>query len=230
MYGKVKLSKRQIKEDKFMAFVLNTKQQFMENWQFYVIGIIVVILAVIAVIYYNNSRQAKAQQAAQQFSQALSDYRSGKTQVAIMSFTQILDDYPSDIVAEEATFLLGNINLKSKNYPEAIRYYEMYLKKYKKNKLNRAASLAGIASCYENQTKYTDAAQKFIAAYNEYPDGPLVGDYQISAMRNYLLAGDIEQAKQNLKIIEDKFKGTDLEKRAVRLFTEKSLLQNQNQG
>ncbi|MFQ5453289.1 MAG: tetratricopeptide repeat protein [Candidatus Zixiibacteriota bacterium] len=222
MYGKVKLSKRQIKEDKFTTFMLKAKHQLHENWQFYVIGVVVVILSITAAVYYVNILETKDNEAGEQFSRALLDYRNGNNQVAIMSFNQIIDEYPGNKVAEQSTFLLGKVNLESKNYSEAIRYFEIYLDKYREDKMNRSAVYAGIASCYENQGKYLEAAQEFKAAYDEYPDGPLIGDYLISTMRNYLLVGEVEKARALLEKIKDLFSGTDLEARSIRLFFEKS--------
>ncbi len=222
MYGKTKLSKRQIKEDKFTAFMLTAKDQFFRYWQYLVIGLVAVVLIVIGVVYYFNSQQAKEREAADKFSRAMMDYRSGNSQLAILGFNQIMQDYSGNRVAEDAAFLLGNINYETRNYPEAIRYYQMYLSKFLDNKLNRAATQAGIASSLENQGNYREAAEKFIAACDEYPNGPLNGDYYFSAMRDYLEVGEVDKARAHLDIIKDKFKGTELAKRAVRLFSEKS--------
>lgn len=222
MYGKTKLTKRQMKEDKFTVFMLNAKNQVLDNWQYLVVGLVVVILAVTGTVYYFNSRQAQKQEAASKFARALMDYRAGNNQVAIMGLNQVVEEYGGDEVAEQAILLLGNINYEIRNYPEAIRYFELYLSKYRKSRFNRAAALAGIASNLENQGQYREAAEKFVAAYNEYPNGPMIGDYQMSAMRNFLEGGEVDQAKTYLELITNEFDDTDLADRAVRLFSEKS--------
>ena len=222
MYGRTKLTKRQIKEDKFTIFMLKAKNQVLDNWQYLVVGLVVVILVVTGTVYYFNSQQAQKQEAASRFARALMDYRSGNNQVAIMGLNQVVEEYGGDEVTEYAVFLLGNINYEIRNYPEAIRYFELYLSKYPQNLFNRAASLAGIASSLENQGQYREAAEKFVTAYNEYPNGPMIGDYQVSAMRNFLEVGEVDQAKTYLELITDEFDDTDLADRAVRLFSEKS--------
>ena len=225
MYGKTKLTKltkRQIKEDKFTVFMLTAKDQLLHYWQYIAIGLVVVILLVVGIVYYFNSQRAHTQEAATKFARALMDYRSGNNQLAILSMNQIVDEYGSEDVAEHATFMLGVINYESRNYPEAIRYYEMYLSKYPDKKLNRAAAHAGIASSFENQGQYREAAERYVSACNEYPDGPLAGDYHFSAMRNLLEVGDIDQAQVHLDIIKKEYEGTELVNRAVRLFSEKA--------
>ncbi len=222
MQNKVKLTKRQIKEDKFTAFMLTSKDEFLEHWQKYVLSVAVVILAVVAVFYYINARKSGAVEAGQKLAQAMLDYRSGNNQVAILGLNQIIENYGGDDAAEQATFLLGKVNYETKNYPEAIRYFEMYLSKYHDSKLYRAASLAGVGASQMNQGNYTEAAAKYSAAIDEYPDGPLVEDYQLEALRAELLQGDMEKAKARLAIITDKFKGTETASQAQLLFAEKS--------
>jgi len=222
MQGKVKLSKRQIKEDKFTTFVLTSKQQLSENWQFLVIGVVIVALAIFAVGYYFNSRTSWQSEGSDMFARAMMEYRSGDRQVAITTFEQILVDYGSHTVAEEARFLLGSVNFEMRNYAEATRYWEEFLAKHKANKLRRAAALAGVASCLENQGDNAAAAAKYDEALQEFPSGPLNAYYHESAMRNFLLAGDIDSARQQLDELKELVPDTDLYRRAARSFAEKA--------
>jgi TolA-binding protein len=217
----VKLTKRQIKEDKFTAFMLKSRSWFLENWQLAVIGVAAVVLVIVASVYYTRSSASKADEAATKYARALLDFRGGNDQVAIMGFTQVVDDYPGDEVAEQATFLLGKLNLRLRNFEEATRFFEMYLSKYRDNHLTRAAALAGIASSYDDQGNFAEAAAKYQQAYDEFPDGPLSGDYLNSAMRNYLEIGEIDRARANLDTIKVRYEGSELVRRATRKFVEK---------
>ncbi|MBN1211263.1 MAG: tetratricopeptide repeat protein [candidate division Zixibacteria bacterium] len=227
MQNKVKLSKRQIKEDKFTTFMLESKQKFQDNWQFYVIGIVGVILVIAAVAYYINSQATKEEESAYKFARALLDYRNGNNQIAILSLNQIVDDYGSSTVAREATFMLGQVNYENKNYAEAIRFFEKYSREYRDDKYYLAAALAGIAASYENQGSYTEAGQKFADACEAFPDGPLYGDYQLGAVRNFVKADNFENARAHLDIILDKYKGTAVAIKAERMFYEKGRPQPQ---
>jgi len=222
MYGKVKLTKRQIKEDKFTTFMLNAKHQFLENWQYFVIGIAAVILIIVAIVYYFNSRAAARLEAAEQLSSAIMDYRSGTPDVALLSLNEITIDYPGTEMADQATFLLAKIHFEQRNFTEAMRYYQKYVNEFKENKLRRASALGGIAACYENQGSFGEAGRQYAAALEAYPDGPFEGDFSMGAMRSFLLAGDSETARRHLENIKEKFPGTDLERKAIRLFHEKS--------
>lgn len=222
MYGKVKLNKRQIKEDKFATFMLSSKHHFIDNWQFMVIGVVAAILIVVAIGYYADSQEAKQQASADTFARALMDYRGGNRQVAVTSLNQLVLEHGSDLIGEQSLYLIGQINFELRNYSEAILRWEEYIGKFKTNKLNYAAAIAGIASSYENQGQYAEAGDNFVKAYGAYEDGPLEGDYRYGAMRCYLYAGAIEDARREWEQIAELYPETGVYNRATRLFQEKS--------
>ena len=222
MYGKVKLTKKQIKEDKFTAFMFNAKQQITDSWQYYVIGLVVIVLIIAASIYYVDMQAKQSVEAADIYSKGVSEFRQKSYQNALLSLQLVLDDHGNTESAKDATFLLGDINLVTQNYPEAIRYFEMYIKKYSNDKLKVASSHAGIATAKENQGQFKEAAESFVKAYTVDPKGPLVGDYYISAMRNYLEAGDVTSAQVQLDSINKNYAGTNLASSAALVFAEKS--------
>lgn len=222
MYGKVKISKRQIKEDKFTSFILKNKQTITENWQYLLIGLAIVVLVVFGINYYLSSQNQELIEASQNYSNALIDYNNGNAELALLSLDQILTDYAGTPVAQQANFSLAKFNMQSNNFAEAARYFQMYIDKYKADKLMLGSAYAGLAACQENQGNNVEAAANFIAAYNTLPDGPLASDYQFGAMRNYLLAGDIPQAQKRLDEIKELYDGTETANKAILLFAEKS--------
>jgi TolA-binding protein len=226
MQGKVRITKRQIKEDKFTTFMLEAKEKLLANWQFYVIGIVIFVLILATVAYYLDSREVKSQEAGEKFARAMLDYRNGNNEIALAGLNDIVDNYGFDPVAEDATFLLGKINLEIRNYTEAILFYEKYLNSYDADLLRRAASLAGIGTCHENQTAFTEAALKYSEAYEAYPDGPLARDYALAALRTYLEAGDAANAKAQLDEIQEKYANSEVAKRATMLYNEKTSVQS----
>ncbi len=208
--------------------MLESKKKFEENWQFYVIAVVGVVLVIAAVAYYFNSKATKEQESSYKFARALMDYRNGNNQIALLSLNQIIEEYKGTTVAQEATFLLGQINYENKNYSEAIRYFEQYVREYRKDKFYLAAALAGIAASQENQGNFTEAAQKYEEACLAFPDGPMYGDYNLNALRNYLKSDNLEKAGKHMEILQDKFKGTSLAIRAERMYYEKGQLQPQS--
>lgn len=219
MYQKVKLSKRQIREDKFTAFMLKSKSWFEDNWQFVAIGVVVVIIAAVGLTYYVSSQETGQQEAATALARAMGEYSGGNIQLAESSLEGLVEEHGGDI-AQKATFMLGRINYQTRNYQQAIDWWQKYTSEYRSDKFNLAAALAGIAACHEDQARYAEAAAKFEEAYGAFSDGPLAGDYLLGAMRSYLLQGEAESAYAKLKMISEEYAGTTVAQDATRLFYE----------
>jgi len=226
MQGKVKLTKRQVKEDKFTTFMLTSKDklqgEFEQKWQYYVIGFVTVVLLIWAGVWYFENRSSQGTEAAEAFSNAMLQYQTGNNQVAILEFAQVLEKYGESDFAARAAFMLGNLNLSTRNYPESARYYQMYLDNSSGTALNRAASFAGIAATQEDQAQYAEAAASFLKAIETLPGGPLEPDYELGAIRNYLAAGNLEPAKARLAVLEEKYADSVWTNRAALMIAEKS--------
>jgi TolA-binding protein len=200
--------------------MLTAKDQLTENWQYAAIGVAAVVLIVAASVYYFSSRTTANLEVAEKLATAQMDFRSGNTQVAIMSLTQIADE-AGGATARQAMYLLGKVNFDSKNYPEAIRYWEQFLTKYSDDPFMKSAALGGIATCYENQGQFDQAAVKYAEAVDADKTGPSAAEYLFGAMRCNLQNGDKAKAQANLDQIRSDWPGTSLETRALRYHAEK---------
>lgn len=223
MQTKVKLTKRQIKEDKFTTFMLTAKNELQDKWEYYAIGLVALILIVGGISYAFSYYESKDAEAATSFAEAVREYHSGNKQPAIIAFNQVIDDYSGSPEAGRATCLLGNLYLSDRNYVEAEKNYQLYLKDYGDDPFQRATAQAGLAVAAENQGKYADAAELFGKAIAEEQDGPMESDYRLGAIRNYILLNQLDQANEQLGIMEDKFPNQDQTRQAIRLVAENSV-------
>ncbi len=225
MQSKAKITKRQMKEDKFTTFMLASKDklqsEFEDKWQYYIIGAVVVIVLIWAGIWFIGRQSGQESGASEAFSKAMVSYQGGDNQVAILEFGQIIENYGGSDYAAQAAFILGNLNLDNRSFDEATRYFNKYLTDYTGTPLDRAAAQAGIATVAEDQGKYADAAAGFVKAAEAYTDGPLRPDYELGAIRNFIADGKIDQAEARLAILKEKYANTDWTTRAIRLITEK---------
>lgn len=225
MQSKVKLTKRQMKEDKFTTFMLTSKNKLQteleDKWQYYLIGAIVVVVLIFAAIWFFGRQGTQESGAATAYSKAMLSYMNRDNQVAALEFEQIVQNYGGTEYGANAAFVLGNINLENRSYDESVRYYRMYLDEFSGTPLNRAAAMAGIATVAENQGKYAEAAAGFVQAAESNTDGALRPDYEVGAIRNYLADGKVDQAEARLAILKDKYADSDWTKSAIRLVTEK---------
>ena len=68
-----------------------------------------------------------------------------------------------------------------------------------------------------------EAAGLYLKAVDEYPDGPLVTDYRLGAVRNYLLVDQIDAAREQADTLEKDFPNAAETKQALRMLSEKSV-------
>lgn len=224
MQSKVKITKRQIKEDKFTTFMLESRRQFLDNWQFYVIGIVVIILAVAGIAYYIDSLGQKKVEAGRSMAVAMQNYRTGDVETAINNLRSIVNNYGSEDVAVRAQFLLGKINLQGRRYGEAITEFQTFLNEYPDaTLLDRAAALAGIAAAHEDQAEYAQAADFYGQARDEYPKGPQASEYLLGAIRTSLAAGQFDRAEELNDQLQADFAGTRQANLGARLYAEKTV-------
>lgn len=224
MHGKVRLTKRQMKEDKFTAFMLTSKSRIQQHMTEFAVGAVAVLVIVAAVWYFIDASASKQEAAETDLARAQLDYQNGYQLVAITSLGEILEEYDGTSAAERATFLLGRYNFNQKNFAESKRFYELYAKNYKDHPLKRAAAIAGIAAIFENTGDNEASAAKYDEAFSAYPDGPEAGDFQLGALRNYLAVGDQISAKARLDSIVELFPNTPVANRATMIFAEKGTI------
>lgn len=216
MRNKVKITKRQIKEDRFTTNMLLAKDWIMENWQMVSIVAAIAVIIIVAVAYFINVGKSRETEASDRYYRAMAEFRRQNYQPAILEFTSIADDYSGQI-AGLAQFNLANAHFESKNYDEAITNFQKYIDKFHGDKLMTASAYAGIGASLENKSEFGAAADKFMEAINYYPDSPGAPDYYLGAVRNYVMAGDADKADKTLKELQEKFSGSNQARSATRL-------------
>jgi TolA-binding protein len=219
MRTKVKITRQQIKEDKFTNYMLLTRDWFLDNWQIVAILAAVVALIIAGTVYFFRMKSSKELDAATRLTKAVAEIRRQNFQVAILELKTISDEFGGDI-GGMALFNLGNAYYDSKNYDEAINSFKKYIDEYKLDKLTTASAYAGIAVSLECKGDFPAAGDKFVEAIRYYPDSPSAPDYYLGAVRTYVQAGDRTKADQMFKELEEKFPGLEYSRTAARLIAQ----------
>ena len=195
MRQNIKITKREMKEDKFTTFMLQAKDYFLENWIFFVGGIAAVIIIIVGITVINSNRSGKQEQAADIFNRAMTEYRSGSHQLAIADFKTIVDDYGSAYCAKDALFNLGNAYFAAGNYTEAKASFENYLAEKPEDLYFITSAMAGIAASMAGGNDLKGAADKYREIAETYPDFKLADKYLYQAMHYYVKGGEMESAR-----------------------------------
>lgn len=215
MRTKVKLTKQKIKEDKFTNYMLQSREWFLANWQVVSIVAAAVIVVIVGAVYFFGMQKGKEAESLDRLNRAVAEARRQNYQVAILELRSIVDNYGGS-VGGMALFNLANAYYESRNYDEALNAYQQYADKYRQDKLMTSSAIAGAGACLENKQQYQPAGDKFLEALKFYPDSPAAPDYYLSAIRNYVSAGDRGKVDSLLDEMKEKFPGTEYFRSATR--------------
>lgn len=223
MRHNVKITKREIKEDKFTTFVFQAKDYVYDRWPYFVGVAAAIVIVIVAVSLIQSQGAARTKEAADIYNRALGEFRSANFQLAIVDFKTIIDDYGSTDYGRLAAFNLGNAYFSAKNFTEAKTAFENYLKGYKDDKYFVTSAMTGIAASLAGLGQFKDAADKYREAAEKYPDFNLAGEYYLEALDNYVKADEMESAKVILAKLTNDYRDTQYYMRGTRLAAEHGL-------
>ncbi len=216
MRSKVKISKRQMKEDKFTTFMLLSRDRILDNWQAVAIVAAVIIIIIVAAVYYTNMQEKKELEASNRLSKAIAELQRQNYQVAIVDFLEIVDSYGGRTAAR-AQFYLANAYFESRNYDKAITHFQRFIDKRHLDKMTTSSAIAGVAACLEGKREFAAAGEKYKEAVSYYPQSPSAPDYYLGAIRCFVAARDKVQADQLLEEMKKDFSETDFYRTASQL-------------
>lgn len=219
----IKITKREIKEDKFTTFMLQAKDYVVERWVYFVGGLVVIFAAVLIVSFLRSGAAKNEQQAAEVYNRAMSELYGKNYQLAIVDFKTVVDQYGSTSQGEMALFNLGNAYLESKNFTDARAAFERYLGKYSDDKYFTASAMAGVAASMAGSGDVAGAAGKYREAAEKFPDFKLAGEYYYQAVYYYIQSGNLESAKVVLAKLNKEFPGSRADREALLLATEHNI-------
>jgi tetratricopeptide (TPR) repeat protein len=192
---KKKISKQELKEDKFVKFSLQAKTYLDENYQKLTrIGLALVAVIVIAAFFYFESQQTETD-ANSQLGIAEIEFSHGELNKASDRLVRLINEYDGTDAADKGIFLLANIYFQQQNYEEARSYFEKFVDNYSGSNILLASGYAGIAACEEAFGNFEPAAELYEKAADTAPDFPEAENQYYLAGLCYKKAGNIEKAK-----------------------------------
>jgi outer membrane protein assembly factor BamD (BamD/ComL family) len=218
MAQNIKITKRDLKEDKFTNNMLLAKDYIMTNWVLFAGGAAVIILVILGITFLQQEQSQKEIGAAEIYNRAVSQLMGKSYQLAIVDYRLIIDEYGSSAVAEQAAFELGNAQFYANQFNEAKAAFEYYLSEYEgNNKYFTTSAMAGIAASLAGTGDMAGAADMYRAAAEKYPDFDMSGQYYYDAMKHYALAQNLESARVIFAKLTNDYKSSRFYRDALRL-------------
>ncbi len=214
---KKKLSKKEIKEDKLVSFMVKVENFYEDYKSKIVLYSGVLIVAVLAAYFYVNQQKAANDEAGLHLSRVMQIFDSGSYLEAIegrqgtniIGLKRVVEEYGSTENGETAKIYLAGAYSYLGNYEEAFKYYNDYSGSID---LYKASALAGIAGYYAAKRDYQKAADLYKEAAGAAEINAQNPDYLLDAAVNYYTAGDSEEAKILLEKIKEDYATSEARK------------------
>ncbi len=232
-----KLTKEEIKEDKFINFVLQCYTSLKDNVRTISIALAVVIVGVVAYIVYTHNQETKYAEAAASLTDAVEVYKEAESnfldvsspseteedtedetntkkatfQDAEEKFKLIFEKYQNTALADKARYDYAKTLYYQAKYPEARAQFEQVIKTHKpENQIYALYAQKAVGNCYEQEGDYTNA----ISAYDAraFPSTPQLA----TEIRQFV----ITNAKFNQALCHEKLNATEDAKASYKEITD----------
>ncbi len=223
---KKKLSKKEIKQDKFVEIYYKAQDFIRENQKKVLIYVGAFAAVIVLVFFYSNYRSSQNEEAGVLLSKVMEFYDAGSYLEAIegkqgtpkiKGLKEIVSEYGSTENGETAKIYLANSYAFLGQYDKAFEFYKDYSGD---NDFFKATALAGQASYYSVKKDYAKAAKLYKQAAFISESNPNRPDYLLQAGINFMKGNKNDEAKNLFQIIKDDYKASNAHAQVDRYFLE----------
>ncbi len=205
-----RISKKQLKEDTFIATTLKAWEYIRENEKRFFIGLIVIVCAVALAGWAAYAKRQNREKASSQFADALASFRTGDLKTADELFALVAKEYGGTEEGVYASFFQGKCNLENGKYLDAIQAFDRYIAKSGSHPFFRDAAVEGRAVALQNEHRYVEAGDAYAdLAKNIKTNRFMETVYLKRAAENYRLGDQTEKAIEILSTLLGKATGTE---------------------
>ncbi len=191
-----KIDRHELKQDKLASDIANIYRYASDNPTKILIWVILVVVVAVGIIgYFSYSSSAKKDaQLKLSFVYILMD--SGNYQEAMDSLRVVLSTYKNSGQGHVAQYLMGHMYYAFGQLDSAMAAYHDYLVLENPDSDLAAASLMGIASCFEEKSQYDRAIDFYRQLLKDYPDYFRADEAYAAMARCYDVKGDMAKAHE----------------------------------
>ncbi len=215
-----KLSKKELKEDRFVLAVLRAREIVEEHARTILYGILGILVVFLLASFYSQSKKKAQEEASVLLSEAQVALGQGDENAAIAKLNDLSDRYEGTPSAGYATFLLGKLYWQKNDTLKAKTYFKRYIDDYADDTFLTQAALAGYADCLILEKNYPEAARYYERAAKVNPEFPEAPVYLYSAAMAYRDAGALDKARKMLDRILEKYPDSPYREKAELLMAQ----------
>ncbi|HMB67690.1 MAG TPA: tetratricopeptide repeat protein [bacterium] len=203
-----RLTKKQLKQDRFLEAVFTAWNYARDNVAI-VIGGTLVLIALIALGVRVGSTVSGAPRGNPEAERALSSARmqflSGQPDAATVALEDVRKKYGGSTVGREATLLLANSLYESGQFAQALPVFQDYLKKPLHDDLTRDHARIAIAACQEETGDIAGAVQTYEGIWSDAQNPALRVQAAMAAARCSETQGQTDRAISLYRAVADDY-------------------------
>ncbi|MEJ2542695.1 MAG: tetratricopeptide repeat protein [Calditrichaceae bacterium] len=204
-----KMTKKEIKEDKFVEVALNAKAYVEDNYKQVSIIVASVFGVILLLMVWNYVHKQNAEESAALLGQAQLEYQNLNYSKAKDFIIRLKEEYPGTDASDQGTFLYANLLYQEKNFEEAKEFYKEFIDSYSGSNILLASGLAGYAACLEKENNFEEAAEYYIRAQKKAKDFIEAPNYLYLAGLNFTTANNYDEARDAFQEIVDDYESSD---------------------
>ena len=205
-----RISKRQLKEDTFIATTLKAWEYVRDNEKSFFIGLVVLVCIVAAALVGAHARKESALKASNQFADALTSFRTGDYKTAQEMFALISREHGSRREGVYASYFVGKCALETGKNIDATEAFDRYLSKSGKFPFFHDAAMEGKAVALENERRYEQAGDAYLELVKSIDTNSFMETtYLKRAAENFRLANQPQKSIGVLEQLLAKTKGVE---------------------
>jgi len=203
MTTRKRLSKKQLKQDKFVTTTFEMAQFVQDHTRKVVTGLVIVVIVAGSGLYYWNYSSHRDMRAARLLTNGRVSYEAGNYPLAITDFEKFRQEFLNTRYGEEALLLLADSYYQAGSFEEARSILDQFTDRYADNSHLAYRAYLLLGCTLENLASYGEAAEAYLKASER-----AQFDYQqtrakLDAARAFTQAGDQARALEEYRYVLD---------------------------
>ncbi len=213
-----RITKKEIKQDKFVTYALKLSEWIQKHLNEVIIGVGGMVLVAVIIFFVLSTKAKRERKAFELMGKANLELQAGNLGGAITDLQTLVNNFSSTKSAGKATFLLASAYFYAKDYVQAQAMFERYLQKHKEDPLLASSAQAGIGDCHLQTKDFAQAGDDFLKAVSLNPRGFLAPQYLLKAAYACLKADQKDKAKEILEKLIREYPGSkEMQKAKIQL-------------
>jgi len=191
-----RISKRELKQDKFVTYTLRTKEYIENNARMIMWGAVLILAVIVISSFLMRSKRQAEVEANDLLGQVSIAFAQGNVQQGEQLTKQLIENFKGVDAAGRGCFMLAKYYWQQSDFINAKSYFSQYLDEYADDPLLSSAAYAGYADCLLDEGSIQEAAQNYELAARVDKNSPQAASFLYSAAKAFMEINDLSRAEK----------------------------------